>query len=58
MRLVPALLSLADIVHDHVPDFLTAMLLLGKVLSESRRSDFRQMLMFRDCEYLFLSQAA
>ena len=58
MRLVPALLSLADIVHDHVPDFLAAMLLIRKVLSESRSSDFRQMLMFRNCENLFLGQAA
>jgi hypothetical protein len=57
MRLVPALLSLADIVHDHVPDFLDAVLLLRKVLSEGRSSDFRQMLMLRDCENLFLGQS-
>jgi len=51
------LLSPADVIHDHVSDFLHAMLSLQKVLAEGRR-DFRQMLMLRDCENLFLGQAA
>ena len=54
MRLVPALLSLADVVHDHVPDFLNAVFLLRKVLSEGRSRDFWQVFMLRDCENLFL----
>jgi hypothetical protein len=32
--LVPAPLSLADVIHDHVSDFLHAVLFLRKVLSE------------------------
>jgi hypothetical protein len=58
VRLVPALLSLADVIHDHVSDFLHAVLFFQKVLSERGSGDFRQMLMLRDCENLFLGQAA
>jgi hypothetical protein len=54
--LILALLCLADIVHNHVSDFLHAVRLLRKVLSEGGSSDFRQMLMLRDCENLFLGQ--
>ncbi len=54
--LVLALLSLADVIHDHVSDFLHAVRLVRKVLSEGGGGDFRQMLMLRDCEDLFLGQ--
>jgi hypothetical protein len=57
MNLVLTLLSLANVIHDHVSDFLYAMLLLRKVLSEGGGGDFRQMLMLRDCENLCLGQA-
>jgi len=50
VRLVLALLSLADVIHDHVSDFLHAVLFLRKVLSERGSGDFRQMLMLRDYE--------
>jgi hypothetical protein len=45
VRLVLALLGLADVIHDHVSDFLHAVLLLQKVLSKRGSGDFRQMLM-------------
>jgi hypothetical protein len=54
---VPALLSLANIVHNHVSDFLHAVLLLRKVLSEGGGGDLGQMLMLSDCENLCLCQA-
>jgi hypothetical protein len=40
VSLVVALLSLPDIIHDHVSDLLHAVLLLRKVLSEGGRGDF------------------
>ena len=58
VRLVLALLSLADVIYDHVSDFLCSVLLLHKVLSSCGSGDFRQMLMLRDCENLLLCQAA
>jgi hypothetical protein len=57
VRLISALLSLTDIINDHVSDFLHAMLLLQKVLSKGGSGDFGQLLMLRDCENLFLGQA-
>jgi hypothetical protein len=57
VRLVLALLSLADVIHDHVSDFLHAVLLIQKVLSEGGSGDFRQMLVLRYCENLLLGQA-
>ena len=57
VRLVPAPLSLADVIHKHVSDFLHAVRFLRKVLSECCSGDFRQMLMLRDCENLLLGQA-
>ncbi len=57
VRLVPTLLSLADVIHYHVSDFLHAVLFLRKVLSERGSCDFRQMLMLRDCENLLLGEA-
>ena len=57
VSVVAALLSLANITHNHVSDFLHAVLLLRKVLSEGGGGDFRQMLMLRDCENLCLGQA-
>lgn len=47
-----------NVIHDHVSDFFHAVLALQKVLSERGSGDFRQMLMLRDCENLFLCQAA
>jgi len=38
--LVLALLSLADVIHDHVSDFLHAVRLVRKVLSEGGGGDF------------------
>jgi hypothetical protein len=58
VSLVVALLSLPDIIHDHVSDLPRAVLLLRKVLSEGGRGDFGQMLMLCDCENLCLGQAA
>jgi hypothetical protein len=54
---VPALLSLANIVHDHVSDFLHAVLLARKILGQRGGGDFRHMLMLRDCQNLGLGQA-
>ena len=58
MSLVLALLRLANIIHNHLADFLHAVLFLRKVLSEGGRADFGQMLLLCDCEYLRLGQAA
>jgi hypothetical protein len=58
VSLVLALLSLPDIIHDHVSDFLHAVPLLRKVLSEGAGGDFGQVLMLCDCENLCLGQAA
>jgi hypothetical protein len=55
--LVLALLSLADVIHDHVSDFLHAVRSVRKVLSEGGGGNFRQMLMLRDREDLFLGHA-
>ena len=55
--LVLALLSLTNVIHNHVSDFLHAVLSLQKILSKGGSGDFRQMLMLRDCENLFLGQA-
>jgi hypothetical protein len=55
---VLALLSPPDVFHDHVSDFLHAVLLLRKILSEGGSGDIGQMLMLRDCENLCLGQAA
>ena len=38
---VLALLSPADVIHDHVSDFLHAVLLLRKVLSQGGSGHFR-----------------
>ena len=57
VRLVLALLGLADVIHDHVSDFLHAVLSLQKILSEGGSGDFRQMLVLRYCENLLLGQA-
>ena len=54
MNLVLALLRLANIIHNHVADFLHAVLFLRKVLSEGGRADFGQMLMLCNCENLRL----
>jgi hypothetical protein len=40
-RLVLALLRLADVMHDHVSDFLHAVRLLRKVLSQGGSGRFR-----------------
>jgi hypothetical protein len=48
VSLVLALLSLPDIIHDHVSDFLHAVLLLREILSEGGGGDFGQMLMLSD----------
>jgi hypothetical protein len=58
VSLVLAPLSLLDIIHDHVSDFLHAVPLLRKVLSEGTGGDFGQVLMLCDCENLCLGQAA
>ncbi len=57
VRLVVALLSPADVIHNHVSDFLHSMFSLQKILSEGGSGDFWQMLMLRDRENLFLGQA-
>jgi hypothetical protein len=44
VRLVLAVLSLTDIINDHVSDFLHAVLLLQKVLSKGGSGDFGQLL--------------
>jgi hypothetical protein len=41
VRLVLALLRLADVMHDHVSDFLHAVRLLRKVLSQGGSGHFR-----------------
>jgi hypothetical protein len=58
VSLILSLLSLPDIVHDHIADFVHAVLLFRKVLSKGGSGYFWQMLMLRDCENLFLGQAA
>jgi hypothetical protein len=58
MRLVLALLSPADVIHDHVSGFLNVMPSLQKVLGGGRSGNFRQMFMLRNCENLFLGEAA
>jgi hypothetical protein len=40
VRLVLALLRLADVIHDHVSDFFHAVLALQKVLSERGSGDW------------------
>jgi hypothetical protein len=54
---VPAVLALlrcADVIYDHVSNFLWTMFLISKVLSESGSGDLRQMLMLGYREHLFL----
>jgi hypothetical protein len=58
VRLILALLSPADVVHDHVADFLHALLSFQKVLSKRGSGYFWQVLVLRNCENLFLSQPA
>jgi hypothetical protein len=45
VSLVLALLSLPDVVHDHVADFFHAVLLVREILSEGGGGDLRQILM-------------
>ena len=58
VRLVLALLRVANVINDHVSYFFYAVLLLQKILSKRSGGDFRQMLMLRDCENLLLGQPA
>ena len=54
---VAALLSLPNIIDDHVPDLLSRVLLAEKTC-ERRGSDLRKALVLGDGEYLFFGQAA
>jgi hypothetical protein len=58
VRLIPALLSPVDVIHDHVADFLHAVLSFQKVLSKRGSGYFWQVLVLGDCENLFLGQPA
>jgi hypothetical protein len=56
--LVTADLSFSNIVNDHVPDFVNAGRFGQKVLSECCCSDFREVFVLGDSEYLVFGQAA
>ncbi len=58
MLSVTAELRLPNIVDNHIPDFFGSVLLVKKILRESRCRDFRQMFVFGDGEYLLFGQAA
>ena len=58
VRLIPTLLRCVNIVHNHVSDFFSAVLVVQEVLGKSRRSDLRQVFVLGDCEHLLLAQAA
>ena len=58
MFLVAADLGFSNIVNDHVPDFFAAGLFGQKVLSECCCSDFREVFVLGDSEYLLFGQAA
>jgi len=54
---IAALLSLPNIIDDHVPDLLSRALLAEKTC-ERRRGDLRKVLVLGNGEYLLFRQAA
>jgi hypothetical protein len=50
VRLVVALLRPADVIHDHVSDFLHAVLLLRKILSQGGSGDIGHQREYRDTD--------
>jgi hypothetical protein len=58
MALVAATLGLANIVHDHVSNVCTSMVLGQKVVSKCRSSYFGNVFVFGDREHLFFGQPA
>lgn len=58
MFFITTLLGSADVIGNHVPDSIQAvMLLLHEIGSKCGRGDFRKMLMFRNSEHLLFGQA-
>lgn len=59
MFFVTTRLSGADVISNHVPDSIQAvMLLMHEIRGKCGCGDFRKMLMFRNSEHLLFGQAA